>query len=250
MKKMIVCGDSWMTPSVSDPNTHFSEIISKELGYDLQVYARGGMSNAGICLQIESAIKQNPDLILVDTTGPDRVELQIDNDRDHFDFAVEDIVYQHPQSVSSYNLEFNQNPRLISDTLIYFLDQAASMGKYENYVDDLHLKKSAIKQWFLHVYKVDWKLKTDRWCLYSAFHQLHESKIPYVIMLDNVDIRKCCKWISEKNYLDNHRYVNDFVNNFKIKNPNMHDPGYHTPPEYQVEIANSVKNHLIKHAYN
>ena len=79
MKKIIVCGDSFMSPVVGDyAGTHFSEIVAKEINYELVAYSRGGMSNGGICIQVKSAIEAKPDLILVGTTYFDRLEYRFE----------------------------------------------------------------------------------------------------------------------------------------------------------------------------
>ena len=63
-KKLFVCGDSWMSSSPETPGAHFSEIISKSIGYDLYNISRGGMSNGGICAQLEFALKFRPEFII------------------------------------------------------------------------------------------------------------------------------------------------------------------------------------------
>ena len=113
MKKMFVCGDSFMTPAWEAPDLHFSEILSKKINYDLKTYARGGMSNGGICIQIESAIKKQADLIILNTTMADRLEIPIIPGEGIPDTAIniDHILYNHPQSLSSYDPELNQNPK-------------------------------------------------------------------------------------------------------------------------------------------
>ena len=38
MSRLVVCGDSFMTPVTTHPKTHFSEIIADNLGYELVAY--------------------------------------------------------------------------------------------------------------------------------------------------------------------------------------------------------------------
>jgi hypothetical protein len=251
MKKVIVCGDSWMTPSIDYPNTHFSERLANRLNWKLEIYARGGMSNNGICLQIESAIKENPDFILLDTAPNDRIELPIgkhcvDGQKN---FDVRDIVYNHPQSTSSLNPNFNKSPRLIIDTIYSFLDHSYNFAKYKTLVPDLDLKRAIIKQWFNSIYNDEWKLKTDKWCLYAALHQLHNSKIPYLIVIDPIQAVDICPWIDEKTYL--HQKIFNDISRFNcdlVKAVGQVDPGYHTLPEAQHKIADLVLAHLEVYA--
>jgi len=247
MKKVIVCGDSWMSPSVEYPKTHFSELLAEKLNWDLEIYSRGGMSNNGICLQIESAIKENPDFILLDTTENNRIEIQIDQNSNTAwqAFTVEDIIYRHPQSISSSNPKFNKSPRLMIDTIYYFLDNTSNFGKYEDLVPDLDCKRAIIKQWFTDIHSRPWQMKTDKWCLYAVLHQLHESKIPYLIVIDPNQMDTMCPWINEKTYLYP-KIVNE-ITRFQLdlsKEDNWIDPGYHTLPKAQKEIADVVLAHF------
>ena len=243
MKKIIVCGDSFMAPVVSHPGTHFTEIISSKLGWELEIYARGGMSNPGICLQVESAIKARPDFICLNTTFGDRIEIQTDDDSYNYNFTVDNIIYKHPQSTSSLNPQFNQSPRLMIDTIFYFLDHTSNLGKYDGLVKDLNLKRDIVKQWFTHIHKNDWKVKTDRWCLYAVLHQLELSGIPYLLLLDPNNMYNMCPWLNEKKYLNN---ASEVYKKYKL-DPNLPDPGYHTSPESQVEIAREITEWFKKY---
>jgi hypothetical protein len=88
-------------------------------------------------------------------------------------------------------------------------------------------------------------MKTDKWCLYAALHQLHESKIPYLIVMDPNQMTSMCPWINEKTYLYP-KIVNDITrfNDELTNNRQCTDPGYHTLPEAQHKIANAVLAHF------
>ena len=80
MKRLFICGDSWMSPTTNHPETHFSEIFAKKTGFDLISYAHPGMSNGGIAVQLDTAIKNKADFILFGSTSFDRIEIPKDND--------------------------------------------------------------------------------------------------------------------------------------------------------------------------
>jgi hypothetical protein len=122
MKKLYICGDSFMTPSPETPGQHFSEILSIKIGYDLKILSRGGMSNGGICVQLEHAIEKNADFIIVNTTLIDRLEIPINPIGSTLyghesDVTLDNILYKHQQSISSFDPEKNKDPKMISDTI-------------------------------------------------------------------------------------------------------------------------------------
>ena len=69
MKRLIICGDSFMSPRTFHKDKHFAEIFSNTLGFELTSYARSGFSNGGIVIQLSEAIRQKPDLILFNLTN-------------------------------------------------------------------------------------------------------------------------------------------------------------------------------------
>jgi hypothetical protein len=258
MKKMYVCGDSWMSPSVILPNTHFSEIISKKLDYNLIAFSRGGMSNGGICIQIESAIKRNADFILVNTTSAERFEIPIkEESKIDTNFDVTDIVYATKEYVSSFNIGFNQNPRLISDCIgLFFMedpdnknDDYWGSNRYRKFDKNIDKKRMIIKYYFEHLYSSSWKEKIDQMCLYSIFHKLHLSGIPYLLVLDQLNINKTLPWITEKNVLLNWVDFNKRASKHLRESNNYvwKDPGYHSLPQDQEYAANEILNHIKKY---
>ena len=71
----MICGDSFSAVSKILPGTHYSELLANRLGWELHNYARRGCSNGGIRLQIQEAIRQSADFVIVVPTGWDRIEI-------------------------------------------------------------------------------------------------------------------------------------------------------------------------------
>lgn len=231
MPKLIVCGDSYMSPAAGYPNTHFSEIIACRLGYDFIAYSRGGMSNGGIAIQIDTAIRERPDLILLGTTNSDRIEFPINDPRKTEIFTVGDILYDHSNQSLSSNVDFFvKNPQLISTNLIEIMTD--HYGNTFVKCDDPNIKIHTIKQWFKQLYHPDWKTQTDRWMMYALLHQLHESKIPYVICHDTLGVIHLCPWLKESTITSD---INIMVESQKEKYG--HVTPYHTSTDAQTEIA-------------
>lgn len=73
--KIIVCGDSFLTPDIRCPGGHFSEILANKYNHEVINLARGGMSNTGICFQFEQAVKLHPDIIIFGQTDSSRMAI-------------------------------------------------------------------------------------------------------------------------------------------------------------------------------
>lgn len=232
MKTLYVCGDSFLTPSASCPNTHFSEIIAKKLGYELKVLAHGGMSNNGICLQIEASINNDASFVIVSPTYYDRIDVPILDKKTPYD--INDVFYPN---TSYINFEDNANKLL-----------ACGLLEYENYgiyspirrINGIHKISNQLKDYINNLYNPIWKQQQDNWALYAALHKLHISTIPYIIVLDKHNITKEFTWLTEKNVTLPYNDIKDRVNNIDI------DPGYHTSPKDQLFIAEKLLSHIDK----
>ncbi len=85
MKKILgICGDSFMASDLPDKKNgaygkHFSEILGKMLDCNVVTFARGGVSNFAIRLQMDEIVKHNPHHVIIGTTTPDRFEIPVED---------------------------------------------------------------------------------------------------------------------------------------------------------------------------
>lgn len=235
-----------MTPVINPAGSHFAELVAEKLNAQLQVYSRGGMSNGGICVQIKDAILAKPDLILLGTSGFDRVEFSIAN-KSNSQFHITDIVYAQRESVSTYFPWLNNQPSMIVDTLSSLLSQPDCPERYKNqyvHIPNIDEKISALKEYLIHLYDPMWKQQIDHWCMYATLHQLHESGIPYLIVRDLLGV-SYFPWLNQRNYIAPKvdRIYNE-CRNLSAYFWENEDPGYHTPPDTQIKICQEILNHL------
>lgn len=233
MGTLITIGDSYMSPVTDEyAGKHFSELIAKELNLNLIPYARGGMSNGGICLQIEAALQQKPDLVLIGLTFTDRIEWPINDIEPVDDFKLEHIHYGHQSSLSTHSDWVNKNHKLISTNLGEVFDTSSEYTfsfDIDTYGKE---RKDAIKQYHKYLYHPDWKRKIDSWILYSALHRLHLSGIKYVVAIDWAKAHDSCNWLQ----IDVN-YAGLEVEQLIINDITDIDPGFHTSAGCQEKIA-------------
>mgnify|MGYP006266532741 CR=1 FL=1 len=242
MKKLILCGDSNLSPRTDCPGTHFSEIFCSKLNFNLITYARSAISNGAIVLQIEQAIQDKPDLIILNFTQSDRIEFKHQDQNIDHRITIKDISYTSFNSdLSSRTNNFSGN--LFSDNLVSLLsmsDETAQQHKLSK------TKLNAIDTYFRELYSHTWKHKIDCMSIYYAFHQLHKNNIPFLIYqcaFDfNLDLR--VDWIPEHYNICNE--IRELYGNEKLKK----DPGYHTSFETQEKIAEFVIQHYNKYFSN
>lgn len=259
MKKLIVCGDSFMSPVVSYPGTHFSQIFARELGFDLDVYARAGMSNAGIMIQLNSAIIQEPDLIFFSTTSFDRTEVPVKTltKYDTDTYYKEDLLYTQSLGLSSLYPYNNIDPKIWSISikdLLHHTRYDSRNSYFQNHntmvnldrIEDYEKKCEVAKDWFMYLYDPIVKRMVDSFMLYGIIHKVHCSGIPYIWIHDGIHPDSLIKptWLEDKN--DLRVIIGHMIHNsYKLLNNN--DPGYHTPIDTQKEIANEVIGHYKKY---
>jgi hypothetical protein len=232
-----------MSPVINYPGTHFSEIIADKLGYELVAYSRAGMSNGGIAIQLDTAIQQKPDLILLGTTYSDRIEFPINDPKPTSKFTIHDISYAHARDSISKEYDWlSKNPQLISTNLVEII--STDYGNTLAACDEPNKKEKVIRDWFRYLYHSDWKNQTDKWMMYAVLHQLHESNIPYIICNDLLNVTKICPWVNS------HSVIEDITEITESRKTNFGvSIGYHTSVETQAVIAEYLISYM-KEKYN
>lgn len=251
MGQLIVCGDSFMSPVQGKfAGTHFSELIAKQLNYELIAYSRGGMSNGGICLQIQAAIdlQPKPSLILLGTTSPDRMEWPINEITEVEKFNLNDVLYGDDRFTSFNNFGSNEKAQLVSTPIsdIFGHYKTKAYYKLDNQIGN---RISALKNYFEFLYHPDWKREQDKLMLYAMFHKLHKTGIPYIICYEGVKgIVDNCDWLNyggiSKNYAASE--ITTLISNFYDSRYNDSEIAeYHTSVHTQITIANILLEKYI-----
>lgn len=245
MKRLIVCGDSWMSASIETPGLHFSEIVANELGYELISLARGGMSNGGIVAQVELALTMSPDIVLMNTTSANRFEFQLQPNPIGKPVTSLNFAYPYKSDISRYNSFTNENVTMGSDnflTLIEWFNSKYFNEYYGKFTKDAIIKHDAINTFFAELYDEQWKYQMDTLILYATIHKLMYSNIPFITMLDAIHVTTRLPWLDKKHIgmtMEELIVIKD-----KFIPHDFRDPGYHTTPEAQRILADDVMQRL------
>jgi hypothetical protein len=153
---------------------HFTDKLRDNYNWDIVMLARGGCSNFTIRLQIDEIIKHNPDLIIVGTTAPDRIEIPIKELHGLVDLY--DIEYKSYWEESSKYFQ-NQKSSIISQN-IYSLTIDSN---HPEKISDTTMK--AIKQYVAHLYDKNYKETVDNFIISDGVRKLKESGIPFYVCI-------------------------------------------------------------------
>jgi hypothetical protein len=155
---VFVCGDSFMAPDATAPGLHFSELLGATS------LARPGVGNTDICYQIKSAIAQAATYVIIGTTDSGRIEIP---------------VQEHHGTISLENLRPGAAQTYISDTIPTFIGEEADLrNKYQLSAE----LRSAVRQYFLHIYDANLKQEVDQWAIQHWLQQLGDLDIPYLVL--------------------------------------------------------------------
>lgn len=218
--KIISCGCSFMTVDQANPGTHFSEILAAHFNADIECYAKMGSSNFTVRLQIEEAIKQQPDLILIGFTSPDRIELM-------------DKPYQHNRGIKNISYtKYNPNgthilPSFYNEETV--TTDSNSIGNFP--------QTPELKNWLTGMYDIELKMHQDYFFATGSLDRLQKHNIPFVFTEGGLAGMNWTEW-------DAHNTKSnpwDFVNHTSSPGSGV----YHTTFDVQKELAGHWINHLI-----
>jgi len=214
--KIICCGCSYMATSPKLPGTHFTEILSTQHQLVVQNYSKSGASNFTIRLQIEQAIRENADLLLIAFTSENRVEIPIQNKQYDLLHGIKNIQY------------LKRSPEFYDSSLV--TTQSDVIGN--------HPQTDAVVKWFSDIYDSKLKLESDYYIASGALDKLTRLGIPFLFTdgglrgysMWDPDLSSIIDWTPWKQY-----QVDDSLNpwNSPYQKPNT----YHTTVEEQSRLA-------------
>jgi len=163
--KICVCGDSFLTPDVRYPGKHFSEILASKYNHEVINLARGGISNFGICLQFEQAIKLRPDIIIYSQTDASR--MAIPTGKFIRENGLKNVRYTDKVSATCNNgYAGGSEAPIVDDVMVSLLnDSCWTTLSNTNKYNISNEQKEAIKQYTTYLHDAELKKATDEWAL-------------------------------------------------------------------------------------
>ena len=161
--KIIVCGDSFCS-SHNYARDHFSQILEDEYGHTVINLAQGGTGTVAICFQIKEAIRLQPDVIVHGRTGPDRIEIPINNKSFVPALGLQNFVYPF-KNESSYSSPYvgDTNAPFFSSLLGALTDDPEQIELMDSYIKISKEQRQAVKMYISFLYDRKFKIETDNW---------------------------------------------------------------------------------------
>jgi hypothetical protein len=217
---IVVCGDSWMTTDVRYPGAHFSEILKNQYGYTVINLARGGMSNVGICFQIEQALKFKPKTILFNQTDAQRMAFSIDKFQP--ELGLQNIRYTDSVSGScGSSFVGDEKSPIIDDVLSSLInDYCWTIGENKSKYNLTEEQKTAIMYYTTYLFDEKFNEVLQSWMFRYWCYEAERHKIKMVDPFDE-------------------------LYDFTVNHPQwlQGDKVFHTEIDFQQEFAEKI--HLI-----
>lgn len=262
-KLVVVCGDSWMTPTYNSyirpaiPNEkHFSQILTDKINWDLIFLSNVGFSNLGIIDQILTAIEIQPDLIIFNTTGFDRFEMCF-NKPHHFD-----LIHEKYPIFKYIHHEYNYLRKILIPSYSYILPSYISSSvdldvslnyflKIAETIDKTLVKKiknefSNIREDIVGYINLQDEILLDRYdksIFFTLMNKLKTTDIPFICMLDCLDIGDCDVFNQSNYVLPYSEIVPDLEKYHEKMGLSIKTlPHFHTTQATQHEFADIILN--------
>jgi hypothetical protein len=242
-----------MSPRLLHPKKHFVEIFADNFDFTLTSFARSGFSNGGIAIQIESAMSENPDFILLNLTNSDRIEFSAGDGAADETFGIWQLGDCHDgtKELSDSFYEHGPHKKLVSENLYSILNNVPVDKHYQHYMrqkyDNWDDKVLAIKSYFKYLYDGTWKNSVDQMMMHTILYKLHKSNIPHILVHDSLGLTLnrfyYPDWFTQKHS------VHEPVNEIRLTNfPKVgKDPGFHLTYEGSQAVANILIEHYNRY---
>jgi hypothetical protein len=236
MKNLIVFGDSFNSLNMKVrgkdfSGTHWSEILSKRHNLNLISLARSGCSTRYVVFQILHALSYTDSIIIGSHASSfTRIELLTkDGNSDRCNIKLD--------SFENFDIDDTDTPFMKSINLF-------TLGNDSSIPDN-------VKNVLLTKIPAGMNYHIDKWGMFYALHELKKNAANFLYMpnllfpdFDLFDDNDLLDQFGKEHILDEFSFEPYYVD--RDSNPDFIDPGYHTKPESQIEIANIIEARLIK----
>lgn len=151
----------------------FLDMFSHRRGYNHICLARPGASNFAIRLQIDQAIQESADFVVIGATSSDRIDLVDDKSKKGGSPVLSDIHYQGYNATSERWVNAQQSAYIVSDTINNTLEK--DYGFDRDLVD-------SIKCYVRELHSPDIQDLKDRWIIRDGLYQLVKHSIPFIFI--------------------------------------------------------------------
>ena len=183
IKRLYTCGCSFMSVDFGGCHaiTSFLDLYAQEKNFKHVSLGRSGATNFLIRLQIEEAIQQDADFVVIGTTSSDRIDLPIQAQAKKINLPINirNVGYIHYSSDSANNID-NLDPKIISDSIGSFSADLLPKG----YEDPANVPAilEAVKQYTAYMHNNAIATMKDYFIIADGIRRLMSLNIPFVLI--------------------------------------------------------------------
>lgn len=136
--------------------------------------ARVGATNFMVRLQIDEAIKQKADYVILSTVPADRVDLVKETKMDRLMFELRSIGYRGYNCASEHNIDLDPSPTVISESLDDIVRNPTLSTD----------QKTALKIWAIELHNASLQRQKDYYMISDGIRRLQDHNIPFLLIPD------------------------------------------------------------------
>lgn len=160
-------------PKITDL-VSFCELYCREKQFHHVSLARPGATNFAIRLQIEKAIEQQADYVVVGLTGSDRFDIPLDTEDPTVVYHLDNIWYTNYRAVSQNNV--NQDSiKIVSDTINNILARL-----HQDLVSNEQLE--SLKHYISHLHSRNLGAQKEYYMISDGLRKLQSAGIEFVLI--------------------------------------------------------------------
>jgi hypothetical protein len=175
-KTLYTLGGSFMSIDIPPMGnvTSFLDLYANHRGLRHTSLARVGATNFMVRLQIDEAIKNHADYVILSTVPSDRIDIVMDPELDHGFFELKNIVYRNYRCKSVQNIA-DQDNKIFSDSIY-----SATKVRMELTKD----QKRAVQIYIADIHNSSLQRQKDYYMISDGLHKLQQHCIPFLLIPD------------------------------------------------------------------
>ena len=242
--KLAVCGCSFSAHDPRAPGTEYGSIIADHFGWDYVNLARPSASNHIIRLQIDEAVQQGADWVIVNWTNSERLEWNYTNKQYKPRTGIKHVTYWDADHLTDAQCHprADHDPVITSDSInnIFHrgrLEQFEDLSVKNGFRDITHWftpeRYEAVRHVYLHLWDDQLAQEKDSFLAESACWTLERAGINYLTgFMPHADIPEDCLLPSTpQEWYDKY-------------NPHTDQYVYHITVDQQRQYAREIIEHI------
>ena len=175
-KTLYTIGGSFMSIDIPPTAivTSFLDLYANHQGLNHVSLALIGATNFMVRLQIDEAIKQQADYVILSTVPSDRIDVVLDSELDHDFFELKNIIYRNYKSKSVQNIA-DQDNKILSDSIYNATNIRMELSKDQ---------KRAIHTYIADLHNSSLQRQKDYYMISDGLHKLQQHRIPFLLIPD------------------------------------------------------------------